>query len=169
MKRLHLTIITYCIVISAITGYVVYHTTEGMHKKIAVADAVLLFNSYDMKKEMEGKEKMHLQVMGAQVDSVSNQLRMAQAMKNEAETKRLAEGYNYLKARLQNEYTQGNQDINEQVWKRLNPILEEYGKKKHYHLIIGANGMGTVLYNDEYFDITKDLIKYANKRYQEGN
>jgi outer membrane protein len=169
MNRPHLTIIAYCIVISAITGYIVFHLAESMNKKIAVIDAVQLFNDYHMKKELEGKEKARLEMMSKQVDSVSNQLRMAQAMKNETEVKRLAEGYNYLKARLQNEYTQGNQEINEEVWKRLNPVLQEYGKKKNFHLIIGANGMGTVLYNDDYYDATKDVIKYANKRYEEGN
>jgi len=169
MKRSHLTIIAYCILISAISGYIVFSLVESLNKKTAVADAVQLFNEYDMKKELEGKEKVHLQVMSNQLDSISNQLRVAQALKNEAEIKRLGEGYNYLKARLQNEYTQSNQQINEAVWKRLNPILQEYGKKKKLHLMIGANGMGTVLYNDDYYDITKDLIKYVNKRYQEGN
>lgn len=169
MTRPHFTIITYCIVISVITGFIVYQLTESRYKKIAVADAVQLFNQYDMKKEMEQKEKARLQIISTQVDSIGNKLRMAQAMKNDTSLKNLAQAYSYLKARLQNEYNQSNEEINEQVWKRLNPVLEEYGKKKKYHLIIGANGMGTVLYNDDYYDVTKELIQYANKRYQEGN
>jgi Skp family chaperone for outer membrane proteins len=95
---------------------------------------------------------------------------MAHSLNNgEDKIKELTYDYNFMKTKLDNDYTQSNRDINEQIWKRLNPLLDEYGKKKKLHLIIGANGMGSVLYNDEYYERTNDVISYINKKYYEGN
>ena len=132
-------------------------------------DAVKLFDQFNLKKELEGQEKAKLLVMGKQVDSVSNLLRMAQATKDEEQIKKCTYAYNYMNQQLQQLYTQGNKDINEQIWKRLNPMLDEYGKSKKLHVIFGANGMGSILYNDDYYDLTDDAIKYVNRKYEEGN
>jgi len=29
--------------------------------------------------------------------------------------------------------------------------------------------MGSVLYNDAYYDLTDDVVKFVNKKYEEGN
>ena len=110
-----------------------------------------------------------LQAISKQVDSIANQLELARASRNEDEVKKMTYGYNYMKTNLENEFRRSNRDINEQVWKRLNPVVEEYGKMKGLHVIIGANGMGSVLYNDEYLDLTEDIIKYVNNKYEAGN
>lgn len=142
---------------------------NGRVKKIGVVDAVRLFDGYNMKKEMEDKAKGKLQTLGRQMDSVTNLYNMAKAGKNEDEIKRLAYAANYMKASLEEEYKRSNQEINQQVWKRLNIAMDAYGKNKGIHLIIGANGMGTVLYNDDYYDLTTDAIKFVNSKYEEGN
>lgn len=154
---------------SATTGACVYWLESRRFKKIAVVDAVKLFDRFNMKKELEANEKAKLQAISKQVDSIANQLELARASRNEDEVKKMTYGYNYMKTNLENEFRQGNRDINEQVWKRLNPVVEEYGKMKGLHVIIGANGMGSVLYNDEYLDLTEDIIKYVNNKYEAGN
>ncbi len=147
----------------------VYLLLRSNDKKIAVVDAVRLFNAYNMKKELEQKEKSKLQFMGKQLDSLSNMVNVAKASKNDVEIKRSLYAEAYVKDAIEKEYTDGNKSINEQVWKRLNPAIDEYGKQKGLRLIIGANGMGSVLYNDDYYDLTEDAIKYINKKYEEGN
>jgi outer membrane protein len=86
-----------------------------------------------------------------------------------AELEQLYKTFCQAKATFEQEYQESNQSINEQVWKRLNPLIDEYGKAKGFRLIIGANGMGSVLYNDEYYDQTKELTDFVNKKYEEGN
>ena len=152
-----------------ITGGTVYWLIQRQEKKIGVVDAIKLFDQFNMKKELEGREKVKLQGLARQMDSLKNLLTMAHASKNEAEEQKLVATYNYVKSDLENKYKESNRDINEQVWKRLNPALDEYGKKQGLHLIIGANGMGSVLYNDDYYDLTSDAIKFVNKKYEEGN
>lgn len=158
-----------CCLMCIITGITVYLLVQRQFKKIGVVDAVKLFDNFNMKKELEANAKTKLQAISKQVDSIGNLLQMARATRNEDETKNLSYAYNYIKATLENEYKQSNHDINEQVWKRLNPVVDEYGRKEGLHLIIGANGMGSVLYNDDYYDLTADLIRYVNKKYENGN
>jgi len=162
-------ILMYSFLMCIATGCTVYRLTEYRQKKIAVVDAVKLFDRFNMKKELESKEKIKLELIKKQADSIGNQLQLARAGQDEASVKKLAYAYNYAKAELENEFKMGNREINEQVWKRLNPTVNEYGKKKGLHVIIGANGMGSVLYNDDYYDLTEDLIKYVNQKYEGVN
>jgi outer membrane protein len=163
-------ILLYCFLMCVLTGATVIWMVNRNEKKIAVVDAVKLFDSYNMKKELEEIAKNQLQTESKQLDSVSNALNMAKATnKGDDEVKKLAYSYNYLKSKLENDYTQSNHDINEKIWKRLNPLLNEFGKMNQLHLVIGANGMGSVLYNDAFYDRTEEVIKFVNKRYAEGN
>jgi len=153
-----------------ITGLIVFRLAEGHERKIAVVDAVKLFDAYNMKTELEDIAKAQLLAESKQLDSISNALQMVKAMKaGEEDAKRLEYSYSYMKSKLDKDYAQSNRDINEKIWKRLNPLLDEYGKKSGLHLIIGANGMGSVLYNDAFYDRTNEVIKFVNKRYAEGN
>ena len=49
-------------------------------------------------------------------------------------------------------------NINEQVRDRLNPLIKDFAVKNNYRIVVGANGMGTVLYNADVVDITDKLI-----------
>lgn len=162
-------VVAISLLVSIVIGFTNYWFVQTQNKKIGVVDAVKMFDQYNMKKELEGKAKIKLESMGKQMDSIKNLLNMAHATKNEEEEKKLAGLYQYFKNNLEQQYTQSNKDINEQVWKRLNAAIDVYGKKRGLHLIIGANGMGSVLYNDEYYDLTNDAIQFVNKKYEEGN
>lgn len=151
-----------------ISSSTVYWIVQQQEKKIAVIDAIRLFDQFDMKKELEGKSKLKLQDIARRVDSIKNILNMAQVSKDIDQERQLAISYKYTSAELEASYAESNKDINEQVWKRLNAFLTEYGKDKKLHLIIGANGMGSVLYNDSFYDLTDDAIKFANKKYSTG-
>lgn len=163
--RMFLTTLLLC----CLTGVIVWFINVRSMKKIAVVDAVRLFDSYNMKKDLENGAKAKLEADSRQMDSASNKLKMAQAIRNDTAIRTWTNACIFLKQQLQNDYSKTNRDINTQVWKRLNPVINDYGKLKGFHLIIGANGMGTVLYDDSYLDVTDDMIKYVNKRYEQGS
>lgn len=142
---------------------------ERRMKKIAMVDAVKLFNSYTMKSDLEQDAKKVLTLIGSKVDSLEKEIKLVEIAKDEHKAKELVQYYNFYRAKYEDEYKKSNQIINEEVWKRLNPLLDQYGKSHHYNLIIGANGMGSILYNDDYYDITNDLVNYVNKKYESGN
>ena len=141
-----------------------YLIIRSDQKKTAVVDAVRLFNEYHMKIELEKEAAGRLKFMGGKLDSVEKELRLFKTI--EDVPKEMLEYYQTMKRNLDKDYSESNQMINEQVWKRLNPLVEKFGKEKELHLIIGANGMGTVLYKDAYYDLTDELISYVNKNYE---
>jgi outer membrane protein len=155
----------------ALTAAILLFIQKRDNKKIAVVDAIKLFNSYKMKMELEAKAAGSLRYLGNQADSLQKELEGKSKVKDvpKAELEGLYKTYMQARGLLEREYEQSNQSINEQVWKRLNPLIDEYGKKEGLRLIIGANGMGNVLYNDDYYDQTKEVIDFANKKYEAGN
>src|SRR4051812_41078203 len=100
------------------TGLITYLAVERHFKKIAVVDAVKLFDKFNMKKELEERAKVKLQQISKEVDSIGNKLQLARASRDTIEAKRLAYTYSYINGSLEKEYKASNQAINEQVWKR---------------------------------------------------
>lgn len=161
--------ITINVLLSIVTVTAVYWIVTSQQKKIGVVDAVKLFDQFNMKKELESREKVKLEEFKKKLDSVGTQVKLAHAAHSDDQEKSLMNVYNEVGRQLEIEFKRGNKEINEQVWKRLNPLMEEYGRMNKLHLIIGANGMGSVLFNDEYYDLTGDVVNYANKKYEGGN
>jgi Skp family chaperone for outer membrane proteins len=141
------------------------------NKKIAVVDAIKLFNEFKMKQELEAKSAGVLQALSHYADSLQQEFTMKTRLKAapQEEMNALAAAFRQAQARLEQQYEQSNQEINQQVWKRLNPLVDAYGKDGGFRLIIGANGMGSVLYNDDYYDRTSEVIRYVNEHYEKGN
>lgn len=54
----------------------------------------------------------------------------------------------------------------EQIWERLNVYVRDYGISQNYDIILGAKGDGVLMYADEKMDITNEVLKYANKKYE---
>lgn len=133
-------------------------------KKMAIVDAIQLFNGYNMKKELEARAGARLKYLGSGLDSLERQIKMIPS--GNPEQRLLIEQYKRLQQEINYEYTQSNQQINEMVWRRLNPLVEKYGKEKKLRVIIGATGTGNVLYYDDYYDHTNTLIDYINKEYE---
>lgn len=152
-----------------ITGVAICVVCSGKDKKVTVVDAVKLFNQFNMKKELEENAKAKMKVIRRKTDSVKNKLRMASGVKNEKEVEQLTNILNSMSDALDEEYNRSNEEISSLVWKRLNPLIDKYGKQHGTHLIIGANGMGSVLYMDEHYDVTDDVIQFVNKKYEEGS
>lgn len=71
-----------------------------------------------------------------------------------------------LELRRMNEYF--SNEVSQQVWNRLNTYVEEYGKTKKHTIILGTQGNGNIMFAKEGIDITKEVLEYANNKY-EGN
>lgn len=159
MKR----IIISCLASTAILIVVLYFFTRGGEKKIVYADAIRLFNEYKFKIELEKMGQGTLTMLKNQLDSVAVIYKANPA--DERAQQLVAEG----QQKLAEAYTAIDKEINQKAWERLNPIINKFGKEKGIDMLIGANGMGTVLYASDTRDVTDELIKYANKNYDKGN
>lgn len=160
------TIACCCITAAALLAY-----DRITNRKIAVVDAVKVFNSYKMKSEMETISARELKPLTHRADSLKQAFNAQRASRNlpDSSLERLYMSFRQADAAVNESFQKSNQAINEQVWKRLNPLIDEYARAEGLRLVIGANGMGSVLYNDDYYDKTQEVIDYVNKNYEDGN
>lgn len=170
INKKNLAALAILIVACILTAVLVLQIERHNNKKIAVVDAIKVFNAFKMKKELEDQSSGRLQYLGHVADSIKTEITVRSKDKNVDTNaiKRIIDAYRQSESDFSQAYQETNQSINEQVWKRLNPLIDEYGKKKGLRLIIGANGMGAVLYNDDYYDNTQALIDFVNERYEKG-
>lgn len=132
---------------------------------IAYIDIGKLVSGYQMKKDLDKQANGDLQ----RIKSVTDSLKMIKKAALGTPTPRLDSQLQYVQYAFQQYYEQSNRKISEKIWERLNPLLEQYGKERNIRLLVGANGAGTVLYGDKGIDMTDDLIKYLNSKYEKGN
>lgn len=154
------------LIVTVLAGILVYMLCHKKEEKIVVVDAIRLFNGYTMKTDLEKTEESKLRFLGNTADSLERVLKAFSENSTSAPDPGMINAYKMAKMTLESEYEASNKEINQQVWNRLNILLNDYGKAKHIGIIIGANGMGSVLYNDQVNDITEDVIKYVNSIYE---
>jgi outer membrane protein len=136
------------------------------NKKVYVVDTIVLFNAFKMKADLEKSYEPKLMALKMQCDSIKALISHQQGSGNGVVHPDLLKNYEHSLQVFEYEFNDCNDKVNTQVWKRLNTIIEAYGKAKKAKVIIGGNGMGTVLYSDEDVNITKEVIEYANKKYE---
>lgn len=134
-------------------------------KKIVVVDAIKLFNGFRMKQEMEQEVAVVLKSMNARCDSLATVLKAMESSGKDLD-RSVLDAYREARTGVDQQYESSNAEINQQVWKRLNIMLADFGKQRNYGVVVGANGMGSVLYNSETYDVTEEAIKFVNNAYE---
>lgn len=133
-------------------------------RKIKYIDTITLFNEFKLTKELEARDAPVLNAFKSKLDSMQQ---VYSLLKNPTQRNQLG----LTIYQFDNEYKayseKSNKEINELVWTRLNKFIHQYGALKDFSLLIGANGMGNVLYADKNRDETQALINYCNKMYKD--
>jgi outer membrane protein len=138
--------------------------------RIAYIDTVRLFNEYKLKTDLETNEEGRLLSIRARADSLKA-LYGTLFSQQVVDTVKAAEIQMEMAAAsrdFDSEYGRSNSEINQTVWKRLNPVIDRFAKDENVDLMLGANGMGTILYGENGIDYTDKMIKYANDSYKKG-
>jgi outer membrane protein len=141
---------------------------KSRSEKIVVIDVIKTFNEFEMKKELEARVELKLNEFTARIDSLKSLASMAEQRGDTLRRSAVEQELYNVQQQAQQALEVSNQAINEQVWKRLNPMIDEFGKEKGYRIIIGANGMGSVLYRDDAPDVTALLVSFINQKYETG-
>lgn len=147
--------------------------------KIAFVDNTKLLNEYQEKKDIENKLKEQISKYEKKRDSISMAFQ-AEAKAFDAEARNLAQNvaqkrYNELMQKsqiLQQHLQQEEQKIQlesqtqmDSLLTKVKKFIKEYGKEKGYTFILGANEGGSILYGEEKKDITEDIVKSLNEKY----
>lgn len=167
MKRSNIVVIaSLCL---SVTCLVAVLWTTLNKERIVYVDTIKLFNEYNLKKDLEREAERKLLALKGEIDSTTAALKTAVSQKrSKVEVEELQYRFLSKKREVEDEYRKSNGEINEVVWKRLNPLIDQFGKEQGVELMVGANGMGTVLYGDHDKDMTAILIEFVNKQYEKG-
>jgi|SRR6478609_8885351 len=153
---------------------------KGHELKTAYVDTAELMKEYTETKDLEAKYKGVAAEKGRQLEAEINRFKQdaanfqhnAQAngqewaQKNGAELQRreqqLAQAQQALQMHLQQE---SGKEMDSLV-KGVKQFIKEYGKQKGYAYIYGTGDAATILYAEDKYNITKDIIKLLNDKYK---
>jgi outer membrane protein len=143
---------------------------------IAYIDSVRLFEEYTMKKELQQKLETKKQTGSRQLDSMKIELqkyyewlvhkKVKDGSPEAIEYFKREQMYFSYEKDFQDQIESLSAQYTSEVWKQLNQYIQEYGAKHSYDYIMGAKGDGNLMYAHTANDLTDELLKYVNARYE---
>jgi outer membrane protein len=162
-------------IISTILVFGVYFLIESKQKKIVFVKLSYLYEGFQMKKDLEQKYNSLEKSRKAILDSLELELKLETQMldskgKNLSKSEyqdfdQKRERYYLKKQQFEEDNTAVANQYSDQVFKRINQYVADYGKIKGYDLIIGADGSGVVMHGNDALDITNDVLFFLNNSY----
>lgn len=166
MKNLKLLpIINLIILIAGLICIFIFLSPKEEEKQYGYIDNITLFSQFNM---VEDLQKIKLPTLNQQQKKVDSLYQLLQQQTKAEAIQEFKQKVYVENNKLQNLSVEIKQQINGQVWERLNTYLEAFGKEKKVHLIFGIQGNGNIMYADKVYDFTEEAIEFANTKY-EGN
>ncbi len=134
-------------------------------KTVAFVDTAYLFNNFKMKEILETQFNENKKNRQQQLDSLYDQVTSLKNTAAEEGVKRLQRQYLHQRQAALEEQERLKATYDAQIWSQLNSYIKEYGQEKSIDLVLGANGEGTVMHAEEDMNISKQVVDYANKKY----
>ena len=156
------------------TFFLVSKSQSSEQKKIAYVNSMTLFESFDLTKELKVSWEQEEETMNNSLDSSKIALNRLEVefengLVEESLYKRMYQRIYQAYLAKEKYFSQRSEEkvaeYDEQVINRLNQYIKEFGKEKGYDFILGQGSSGSLLYAPNQYDITEELIVYANKKY----
>ncbi len=148
--------------------------------KTAYVDTAELMKEYTEAKDLEAKYKSKAEEKGRQLEAEINRFKQeaanfqsqAQAngqewaQKKGAELQKREQQLGYAEQALSQELQMGISKERDSLISGVKKFIKSYGKEKGYAYIYGTGDAASILYAEDKFDITKDIIKALNDKYK---
>ncbi|QSW91347.1 MULTISPECIES: OmpH family outer membrane protein [Flavobacterium] len=155
-------------------------TAEVKEVKTAYIDTSLLMKEYTEAKDVEAKYKAQAEEKGRQLQAEINRFKQdaanfqSQAQANGqqwaqqrgAELQKREQQLGYAQQQLSQQLQQESGVEMDSLISGVKKFIKEYGKKNGYAYIYGTGDAATVLYAEDKYDITKEVIKALNDKYK---
>ncbi|MBL7884405.1 MAG: OmpH family outer membrane protein [Bacteroidia bacterium] len=143
-------------------------------KKMAYVDIPKVFNSFEMKKELQEKYKQTEAGRKRVLDSLSFNLQTLAKKINEnkndknliAEFDSQRDMFFKTKKRFEEDNEVLSRQYDKQILEQMSQYILDYGKQNRYDLILGADGNGTLMYANEEMNISDLITNYINNKYK---
>ena len=148
--------------------------------KTAYEDTSELMKQYTEAKDLEAKYKAKAEEKGRQLDAEIKRFKQeasgfqAQAQANGqewaqkkgAELQKREQQLSYAQQALSQELQQESGKEMDSLVSGVKKFIKAYGKEKGYAYIYGTGDAASILYAEDKFDITKEVIKSLNDKYK---
>jgi outer membrane protein len=155
-------------------------TAEVKEVKTAYVDTSVLMKEYTEAKDLEAKYKAQAEEKGRQLqaeitrfkqDAASFQSQaqangQAWAQQRGAELQKREQQLGYAQQALSQQLQQESGVEMDSLVSGVKKFIKVYGKEKGYSYIYGTGDAASILYAEEKYDITKDIIKALNDKYK---
>lgn len=154
----------------------------GRTMKVVYVDNNVLMTKYEGMKDSRAEYEKKAAVWQANADTLmsewQNELKAYEKERNRmtAKEKELKEQLLSTRQQQIGQYQEAvqlkakeeEQKMTQTVLNEVNDFLKEYGKKHNYTYILGATGIGNIVYANKAHDITEEILKGLNQLYQKG-
>lgn len=154
-------------------------TAEVKEVKTAYIDTSELMKEYTEAKDLEAKYKAQSEEKGRQLEAeisrfkqdAANFQAQAQAngqewaQKRGAELQKREQQLGYAQQALAQQLQQSSGAEMDTLVKGVKKFIQDYGKEKGYAYIYGTGDAASILYAEDKYNITKEIIKALNDKY----
>ncbi len=155
---------------------------EVKEVKTAYVDTSKLMSEYTEAKDLEAKYKAQAEEKGRLLEAEINRFKQeasnfqAQAQANGqawaqqkgAELQKREQQLGYAQQQLSQQLQQESGKDMDSLVSGVKKFIKSYGKEKGYSYIFGTGDVASVLYAEDKYDITKELIAALNEKYKAG-
>ena len=157
-------------------------TAEVKEVKTAYVDTSVLMKEYTEAKDLEAKYKAQAEEKGRQLQAEITRFKQdaanfqsqaqangqAWAQQRGAELQKREQQLGYAQQALSQQLQQESGVEMDSLVSGVKKFIKEYGKKNGYSYIYGTGDAATVLYAEDKYDITKEIIKALNYKYKDA-
>jgi outer membrane protein len=155
-------------------------TAEVKEVKTAYVDTSLLMKEYTEAKDLEAKYKAKSEEKGRQLEAEINRFKQdaanfqsqaqangqAWAQQKGAELQKREQQLGQAQQALSQQLQQESGVEMDSLVSGVKKFIKDYGKEKGYAYIYGTGDAASILYAEDKFDITKDIVKALNDKYK---
>ena len=155
-------------------------TQETKTMKTAFVDTSKLLEDYTEAKDIEAKYKNKSTEMGKELEAEIANFKAAAAdfqkrapsmgqiwaQENGAKLQRREQELSYAQDAMLQQLRQESGVEMDTLVKQVKKFIRDYGKEKGYDYIYGTGEAVSILYGQEKYDITKDIVKLLNDKYK---
>ena len=155
-------------------------SAEVKEIKTAYVDTAVLMKQHTESNDLEARYKAKAEEKGKQLESEINRFKQdaanfqsqaqangqAWAQQKGAELQRREQQLGQAQQTLSQELQQESAVEMDSLVAGVKKFIKKYGKEKGYAYIYGTGDAATILYAEEKYDITKDIVKLLNDKYK---
>jgi outer membrane protein len=163
MKKAAYILIGFGLVILALVVWEVFLKTDN--QKIVFIENAKVFEQFNMKKDYDKKIEKDMLMESQLIDSIGVLINK-NAQSDSLILLKLKKDYYIAEQLFNKKFQELSSKYTSDVNIRLNTYIQDFGKKFNYDFILGSGGQGNVMFVKKNQDVTEDIIKYINEKYE---